>query len=77
MTSHEISLASAKAAAAATPPIAMVCSALRAGPVPGVTALQISEDPERGQGYYRRVRQSMHGTGKKDVRRKRNQPPAT
>jgi hypothetical protein len=31
---YEISLASPKAAAAATPPIAMVCNALRAGPVP-------------------------------------------
>ena len=31
---YEISLASAKAAAAATPPMAMVCNALRAGPVP-------------------------------------------
>ena len=32
--SYEMSLANAKAAAAATPPITIVCSALRAGPVP-------------------------------------------
>ncbi len=32
--SQEISLANAKAAAAATPPITIVCNALRAGPVP-------------------------------------------
>jgi hypothetical protein len=33
-TFYEISLAKAKAAAAAKPPIAMVCNALRPGPVP-------------------------------------------
>ena len=42
--SHEISFASPNAAAAATPPMAMVCNALRAGPGPRVAALQISEE---------------------------------
>ena len=32
--SHEINLARAKAAAAATPPMIIVCNALRPGPVP-------------------------------------------
>ena len=34
LKSHEISFAKPKAAAAASPPITMVCNALRAGPVP-------------------------------------------
>ena len=47
------------------------CTARR--PCSRVTTFQISEDSERGQGHHRRIRQPMHRTRKKDVRRKRNQ----